>query len=330
MEKYQKLGPRSSGVQHSDDTRPLPALTEGGAAPLVNTLISHHSQSRKNPVKSLLVWPRAVKLVRDFQGKPSDIPPACRSEISSFSQASKSRLKFTAANAFPELISQFAMTYHHAQPDGRTIKHHLDTFLKSLRHRFPNVRYLWILEFQTRNTPHFHLFLSLPHGTASLHTFMAEKWHSIAEPESPQHLKFHAHKKNFIPWDMGSAGYLCKYLDKEAQKAVPIGYTGVGRFWGNTRGLVPAAIEVEMSDIDNAFSYEATNYLTGEVEEFKASEYVTRQLCRHHEHSLKRSKWKSSARTRPTCYTFQNAAKIYTSLESYLARQDRPQDTIPF
>jgi hypothetical protein len=269
-------------------------------------------------------------MVREFKGKPSEIPPSRRSEISSFSQSSKSRLKFTAANAFPELISQFAMTYHHTSPDGRTIKQHLDTFLKSLRRKFPDVRYLWILEFQTRNTPHFHLFLSLPHGTASLHSFMAEKWHSIAEPDSPEHLKFHRHKKNFIPWDMGSAGYLCKYLDKEAQKAVPVGYTGVGRFWGNTRGLVPDSITVQMEDIDNAYSYEAINFNTGEISEFKASEYVTRQLCRHHENSLKKSRWKSSARTRPTCYTLQNSAKIFTTLENWLSRQQRVLDVLPF
>jgi hypothetical protein len=269
-------------------------------------------------------------MVRDFKGKPSEIPPGRRSEISSFSQASKSRLKFTAANAFPELVSQFAMTYHHASPDGRTIKQHLDRFLVSLRRRFPAVRYLWILEFQTRNTPHFHLFLSLPHGTTSLHSFLAEKWHQIAEPDSPEHLKFHVHKKNFIPWDMGSAGYLCKYLDKEAQKAVPVGYTGVGRFWGNTRGLVPDAIEIDMETVDNAFSYENTDYQTGEVNEFKASEYVTRQLCRHHESTLKRSKWKSTARTRPTCYTLQNAAKVYVTLENWLSKQKKPIESIPF
>ena len=129
---------------------------------------------------------------------------------------------------------------------------------------------------------------------------------------------------------MGSAGYLCKYLDKEAQKAVPVGYTGVGRFWGNTRGLVPDAIEIDMETVDNAFSYENTDYQTGEVNEFKASEYVTRQLCRHHESTLKRSKWKSTARTRPTCYTLQNAAKVYVTLENWLSKQKKPIESIPF
>lgn len=170
--------------------------------------------------------------------------------------------------------------------DGRTVKKHWNSFLNWLRREYRGCHYLWIIEFQARGVPHFHLFLTLPHDTPGLHKNMAHKWHEIAEPESPSHLRFHLHHSNFIPWDMGTAGYLCKYLDKEHQKSVPEGFTGVGRFWGNSRGLVPDAILVEMDDIDAAFSYETIDVDTGEVQEFRASEYVTRQLCRHHEKSL--------------------------------------------
>jgi hypothetical protein len=38
---------------------------------------------------------------------------------------------------------------------------------------------------------------------------------------------------------MGSGGYLCKYLDKEYQKAVPEDFLFPGRFWGCSRNLVP-------------------------------------------------------------------------------------------
>jgi hypothetical protein len=244
--------------------------------------------------------------------------------------ASKRRLKFTAGNAFPELVSQFAMTYHQASPDGQTVKSQLHTFLISLKRHFPAVRHLWILEFQARQIPHLHLFLTLPHSTPGLHKFMAHKWHEIAEPDSPEHLKFHMHKKNFIPWDMGTAGYLCKYLDKEHQKQVPVGFTGVGRFWGNSRGLVPDPVQVEMDDIDKAFSYDSVDSISGEVQEFRASEYVTRQLCKHHEKSLRKSRWKSSARTRPTSYTLPNGMIVYRQIENWMSKQPLPLDDIPF
>lgn len=303
MESYHKSGPRSSKTYVQDS--PAPSLC-GGVGPLVNTFISQRKKRCGNPVESLLVYPRAVKLVRDFEGKKPEAPPSLRGEIQSFSQSSKRRLKFTASNAFPALISQFGMTYHHATPDGRTVKKHLNTFLKSVRETFPGVGYLWILEFQSRGTPHFHLFTTLPHDKATGHT-LAAFWNRIAEPTSKQHLRFHRHESNFIPWDMGSGSYLCKYLDKEHQKQVPHGFTGVGRFWGNSRNLVPEPDTIEMKDIaDSTTEYVCT--------------YIVRTLCRHHEKSLRRSPWKSSARKRPTSYTLPNGAavarQLFRSIES--------------
>lgn len=327
--KYHNSGLRSSGNQHSDDTPPPPALPVVAASPLVNTLISEQSRGTKNPVKALHVWPRAIKLERDFDSGSSRPPPSLRGEISSFSMASKRRLKFTAGNAFPQLISQIALTYHQATPDGHAVKKHLHTFLNSLRRHYPGVGHLWILEFQARQIPHLHLFLTLPHSTPGIHDFMAHKWHEIAEPDSPEHLRFHRHARNFIPWDMGTAGYLCKYLDKEHQKQVPQGFIGVGRFWGSSRGLVPAPILVESKDIDAAYSYSVVDTVTGEIEEFQATEYVTRCLCKHHEKSLRRSPWKSSARKRRTSYTLPNGFEIYKQLENYLSKQRKPE-SLPF
>lgn len=319
MEYIPKSG-RHSSHKHQCSSSPLPC--SGDEERLVNRLISQRKENR-NPVKSLLLYPRAVKLERDFQ-RNTDVVRGDRSEISSFSLASKRRLKFSASNAFPSLVSQFAMTYHNSNPTGHEIKRHLNTFLVALRRNYPDVRYLWILEFQSRGTPHFHLFLSLPHDTAGLHCFLADTWHRVAEPSSLEHLRFHAHEKNFIAWDMGSGSYLCKYLDKEHQKAVPDGFTGVGRFWGTSRGLVPEPVKVDMADIDEAYSTEVIDEETGEVEEFHASEYVTRQLCRHHEKTLRRSPWNSSARKRQTSYILPAAAPIYLQLELYLERPAKP------
>jgi hypothetical protein len=268
-------------------------------------------------------------MVRNYQGKKSEIPPSVRGEISGFSVASRRRLKFVSSNAFPALISQFGMTYHKTTPSGHTAKTHLNAFLTLLRAKFPAVRYLWILEFQKRGTAHFHLFSTLEHSV-ELGKELGTIWNRIAEPSSKQHLQFHQHENNFIPWDMGSGSYLCKYLDKEAQKAVPVDFVGVGRFWGNSRGLVPEPSEIETSSLDAAFSYECIDRKTGEVKEFRATEFFIRQLCRHHEKSLGRSPWKSSARKRPTCYTLPNAAGVFTTLEKYISRQSRPVEDLPF
>jgi hypothetical protein len=297
LESYHNSGPRSSETVGGD----IPASPPGGGVgPLVNRSISQQTRGRGNPVESLLVYPRAVKLVRCYEGKKPETAPPLRSEIQSFSQSSKRRLKFTASNAFPALISQFGMTYHHATPDGHTVKKHLNAFLTDIRRKFPTVGYLWILEFQERGTPHFHIFLNLEHDQKTGKA-LAGIWNRIAEPESKEHLKFHQHENNFIPWDMGSGSYLCKYLDKEHQKQVPEGFQGVGRFWGNSRKLVPEPDTVEMRDIADSYNdYTCT--------------HIVRTLCKHHEKSLRQSPWKSSARKRPTSYTLPNGAIIARQL----------------
>ena len=61
---------------------------------------------------------------------------------------------------------------------------------------------------------------------------------------------------------MGDANYLCKYIDKESQKTVPADYTNFGRFWGNSRDLVPAP---ETHDIKHLDTISHTDPDTGEI-----------------------------------------------------------------
>lgn len=315
MESYTQRPSASSEDETTSRTTPRPPCGGGVDAPLVNTFISQQSSKSRNPVKSLQVYHRAVKLVRVFPGNPDQKPPTVRAEIQSFSDASKRRLRFAALNAFPALVSQFGMTYHNGDPDGRTCKKHLNAFLVAMRRKFPGVGFLWLLEFQKRGTAHFHLFTTLEHNRET-GKILGKIWNRIAEPGNGQHLAFHQHPRNFIPWEMESAGYLCKYLDKEAQKAVPVGFSGVGRFWGNSRGLVPAPSEIEM----------------GELREFCGVYSVThlvRTLCRHHEASLRHSKWKSRARRAATSYTLQNGSRIVRRMLSEYERQ-RPVSPPPF
>lgn len=230
--------------------------------------------------------------MRNYKGDP----PAggIRSEISSFTVGSKRRLRWAASNASPPLVSQFSMTYHRASPDGYTVKRHLHAFIGALKRRV-GCGYLWILEFQSRGTPHFHIWLTLPVDTPQLHYFLADAWHRIAEPESPEHLKFHSHKKNFISWEMGSGAYLCKYLDKSAQKSVPHGFVGVGRFWGGSRNLVGPPDVVDMDGVPEPLSF-------------------IRTVCKHHEKSIRWSKWKSHARRSSCSYRLPNGAQVARQL----------------
>lgn len=157
----------------------------------------------------------------------------------------------------PQLVSQMCLTYHEANPDGPTAKRHLDTWLKALGRAAPGAGYLWILEFQSRGVPHFHVWLTAPYSE-DLWKRLGLAWNRIVEPDSEKHLWWHTlprlntHtgklERSFMPWNMKGAGYLRKYMSKQAQKSVPDGFNP-GRFWGSTRDLVPEPIDIPADDL---------------------------------------------------------------------------------
>jgi len=216
-----------------------------------------------------------------------------------------------AANALPSLISHFGMMYHNRVPSGREVKRDLNRFLVDLHRTYPGSGCLWILEFQRRGTVHFHLWLTVP-VSKELHEFMANLWHRIAEPGSEEHLRFHLHLKNFIPWEMRSAGYLCKYLDKEHQKKVPDGFEDVGRFWGASRGLVKPGVIVGDQEMDDIFSNGFR----------KASKMILRTVCKSQERKIKKkTKWTNRGRSSKGNFTFLEGRSIYDGLIDYYKKQ---------
>jgi hypothetical protein len=198
--------------------------------------------------------------MRDFgpQEQPEHLRDVKRGAVQMFSPKSAARLTRTARNAMPQLVSQMCLTYHESNPDGATAKKHLRAWLKALLRVAPGVGYLWILEFQTRGVPHFHVWMTVPFSEA-LWESLGAAWNRIAEPASPEHLWWHTQarvdpgtgklQRSFMAWDMKGAGYLRKYMSKEAQKCVPDGFGFVGRFWGATPDLVPEPIELPAEDL---------------------------------------------------------------------------------
>ncbi len=225
--------------------------------------ISHRTgdpRKRLPPPTRFELLPADVRVVRDYgpQPQPPHLKDIPRGQVQMFSPKSASRLTRMARNASPALVSQMCLTYHQAEPDGATAKKHLDRWLKVLRRFAPEVGYLWILEFQSREVPHFHVWLTLPFSEA-LWKHLGAAWNRIAEPDSYKHLWWHTQERvnpdtgklerSMLDWEMKGAGYLRKYMSKEAQKCVPPRFGWVGRFWGATRGLVPDPVTLEASDL---------------------------------------------------------------------------------
>lgn len=273
-----------------------------------------------------LLYPQTLKIKRAFYGETPIPPVRSGLGLQGFSDKSRGRLRFTAANSGHILKSQFCCTYQNKVPaDGRQFKKHLNAFLTRCRQEFPFLSYLWIGEFQTRGVPHAHVFFDLA-ANDSNRIRLAQIWSRIADRGNETLLAFHSHPKNMIPWSMGSGSYLCKYLDKQHQKAIPAGFYNFGRWWGNSRGLVP---EPEVTDTDTLKAdFPEVDETTGECHDAPAIAVLVRTVGRYHEHINKRSFFRSTSKSTSAL----TGAPIFRQMLNHLyrTRNVKPPEAVPF
>lgn len=276
--------------------------------------------SQRNPSDPEIHWYRkTLSVVHPGTGNKNAEPPdRTLTTIASFSDKSKSRLRKVAANAAIPLISQMALTYHKEWPtDGRICKKHLNAFLQWIRRNYPDLGYLWIMEFQEKNkdhlAPHYHLYLTIEPDLA-IWQRMAETWVRITGGTDDA-LWWHGPKRgiNWMLWDMGTAQYLAKYLDKERQKVIPDGYINFGRFWGNSKNITPVPLTAPLEILDDLSVIDES---TGEI--YGGKETVIRWLGRAAE---KQTKGYSRFRKRApySSYSILDGVKIYQQVEDYFS-----------
>lgn len=223
---------------------------------------------------------------------PSDHQRGKRGSVEIFSYSSRRRLLELCRNSGHYINSQICLTYHFALPeDGKAVKKQLNSFLTGLRYQYPGIHYVWVLEFQKRGFPHFHLFTDRVHEDKQFQKWCARAWNKICG-ESEQHLKFQEHANNFMRWSMESGQYLVKqYLSKMDQKIVPEQYLSVGRFWGNSRNMIPVWKAVLKGlDVPELLFTQAVRIITKRREKF-----------------LKKYKIKINYRNRQKSYSLPNA-----------------------
>ena len=132
--------------------------------------------------------------------------------------------------------------------DGQAVKARLDEMARFLLVEMktdsdvaPSI--FWTLEFQSNGMPHFHLLTNGWVGKGVLSHRWAQMWTLSSRSSSQRSVSQRGEEMmdkmissatqiKALDDDLTLAGYMAKYLGKDEQKAVPIGYTGVGRFWG--------------------------------------------------------------------------------------------------
>lgn len=193
--------------------------------------------------------------------------PSRRGKVRRFTFDSHRRLVQVLRSTADLWTGTCTLTYPEKFPaDGRKVKRHLDAFLRYLRRR--DIAYMWVLEFQKRGAPHFHLLLNgwLPRdrwekdgrqvaagtpGAVLARRGIESEWYGIVGSGEEKHLRagteIHAiqspaHAKDYIS---KRAEQLLDYMGKLDQKDVPDCYVNVGRFWGCSRMLEKVAFMSE-------------------------------------------------------------------------------------
>lgn len=188
-----------------------------------------------------------------------------RGRIYKMSRKSVDRLMFVLRETDMPLESMIVLTFGSVFPtSGKEAKASVNRWLSWLRYHKPTTRYLWVMEFQRRGAPHFHVLLNFG-VIEDDRDLYAGRWASaalsgIVSPNSDDYQElwmniFRVHRfrkqwQNRKERD-GIVRYMSSYLAKPYQKKIPKDYQDVGRWWSTSKGV--ADIEpVETYDIDES------------------------------------------------------------------------------
>ncbi len=156
------------------------------------------------------------------------------------------------------------LTYGKDYPTDHESKKHLDMFLKRCRRKFPEFKYVWVIEKQKRGAPHFHILT--PYYIPK--EWINKAWNEIVNTwQLSNSHKLQTVLPNVIKVDNAGA-YMSKYLSKEGHK---IGGNGYGidtktraLMKDNTTYLVGERMDVEtinevVSDLVNKIGLQTLN-----------------------------------------------------------------------
>jgi hypothetical protein len=187
-------------------------------------------------VLTLKIFPKDLH-VSSHNPRVKEFKPSKRGVIKKFSFGSIRRLRFLLRNTAEQMEYEVGLTYPNEFPnDGLLVKKHFHKLRMRLNYR--EYKYIWILEFQGRGAPHFHMLLNKEIDKDVL----ASMWFDIVGSGDAKHLKRGVHV-GVIRSKEKMAGYFATYLSKQDQKLVPETFQNVGRFWGASRNLLTCTVK---------------------------------------------------------------------------------------
>lgn len=187
----------------------------------------------REAILGVQVYKRDIILRLRYQryNAPSTSTLNTRGHIKSFSRRSFKRLRHALRNIDINWQAFLTLTYPHNYPaDYKQSKKHLNAFLQYLRRK--SIKYLWILEYQRRGAPHYHILLSQRINKDDV----SERWYRIVNSGDYKH-KLAGTQIKAIKTLKQVYAYLSDYLSKLTQKTLPSNILS-GRWWGMSRNLL--------------------------------------------------------------------------------------------
>lgn len=188
-------------------------------------------------------------------------------QITRYSYQSARRLRLLVRNTSEMWKGFLTLTYPGSSfpTDGRIVKRHIHAFGQWLRRN--NVPYVWVIEFQERGAPHFHMLVAgwvnrdllewngkqytrdkIPRdavGVKILREGLETRWNEIVGGDE-DHLWCGTQIKAAKNSDKVGE-YMGAYISKIDQKGVPNEYKNVGRFWGSSRCLTRIVVQMDIA-----------------------------------------------------------------------------------
>lgn len=201
------------------------------------------------PIASMDIYKQGAIIKRKCLMQSPQVRTGKRGKIKMLSRRSLDRLAFVAQNTSTEFRSMLTLTYPSAYPrDGKVSKRQLRELINVLLYYWPDIDYLWFLEFQEkRGAPHYHILLSIFKPRLYYRVDVARSWADLVtrdDVEREKVIKVHSHPRAWedIRSQGGAQKYVTKYATKTRQKEVPEVYSDVGRFWGHSKNVAPKPI----------------------------------------------------------------------------------------
>jgi len=192
-------------------------------------------------IRSILYYPNGTIRVEGITVPGIPMNCSTRGGISKFSLKSRARLGFVVSESTIELVSMLTLTFPREYSlNGKEIKEKLRRMLSYMSGQlFEGFEYVWVLEFQDRGAPHFHILTNVVPDNRD-RALVALEWSYIVGGRDQDNV-FYVHNRedtfSKIRKKDGAKRYMLKYLSKDNQKVIPERYTDVGRFWGVSTGV---------------------------------------------------------------------------------------------